>query len=125
MTTVTVPINLRDSFAASELPPLKQKLSPLAHADTWRRPIWFSCQGALHFDVFLWEDPRLEVLVTPLKDLGLKGGKKTLRMIVSFAELEGCTKTIKADMDEATGRVVIWGWDRQTYQRKIFVGDLV
>lgn len=128
VTTIAVPINLKDSFVAfgsTKSPPLKQRSSSLSHGDT-RRPIWFSCQGALHFSVFLGEDPRLlEVLVTPLNDHGLEGGRGTLRMIVSFAELECCTRAIKADMDEATGRVVIWGWDRNTHQRKIFVGDLV
>jgi len=48
-------------------------------------------------------------------------------MSVPFEELkfERPPKTSEMDMDEATGRVVIWGWDEDACEARIFVGDLV
>jgi len=46
-------------------------------------------------------------------------------MFVSYTELGYRPQTTEIDMDEATGRVVIWGWDKQAHETKIFVGDLV
>ena len=68
--------------------------------------------------------PGLEALVTPLNDLVLEGGRGALRISVPLKELRRCSG-IGMDMDEATGRVVIWGWDEDTHRTKVFVGDLV
>ena len=34
-------------------------------------------------------------------------------------------QNVEVDMDEATGRVIIWRWDANAFETKIFVGDLV
>ena len=46
-------------------------------------------------------------------------------MTVSYRELTNHTRTTEVDMNEATGRVVIWGWDRDTGETKVLVGNLV
>ena len=61
----------------------------------------------------------------PLDDLFLGGGREALWMSVTYKELRDCKKTVDMDMDEATGRVIIWGWEMCTYETKVFVGDLV
>jgi len=72
-------------------------------------------------------DDKLDILVIPLDDLVLEDGRGALRMLVSYKELKFKFRplTIEMDMDEATGRVIIWGWDKNAYETKIFVGDLV
>ena len=86
----------------------------------------FSCRNGLHSDKALLID-KLGVLVTPLDDLVLEDGRGALRMSVPLEELkfERPPKTFGMDMDEATGRVVIWGWEEDACETKIFVGDLV
>ena len=66
-----------------------------------------------------------DILVTPLDDLVLEGGRGTLRMSVLRKEFDECSAITEVDMDEATGRVVMWGWDKRTCETKVFVGDLV
>lgn len=122
--TVTVPINTGgDSASKSTGPPaLKQKSTPL-QTHRWGS-VGFSCRKGLHLDKALQSD-KFHILVTPLDDLVLEGGRKALRMFVPYKELKHFSQTIEMDMDEATGRVIIWGWDKDAYETKIFVGDLV
>jgi len=125
--TVTIPINTtNDEFASNptEPPTLKQKTTPVENHG--RRSAGFSCQKGLHSDKALLVD-KLDILVTPLDDLVLESGRGVLRMFVSYKELGFKFRplTIEMDMDEATGRVIIWGWDKDAYETKVFVGDLV
>jgi len=122
--TVTIPIDTGDNFARKsiELPPLEEKSTSIQyHKDSG----WISSRKGLHFDIVVGDDLKLDILVTPLTDLGSEGGGKTLRMLVSFEELKDSLGTIEMDMDEATGRVVIWRWDPLERESKIFIGDLV
>ena len=125
VTTVTVPINTEGGSISksTELPTIKKKLTEAPnHGEA---TAWFSCRKGLHFDVAHSNAPPLHVLVTPLNALGSEGGRKALRMTVPFEEPGEFMPEIGMDMDEATGRVVIWGWDSMAYKSKIFVADLV
>ena len=119
--TITMPISTEGDFA-SEPPALKQKSTPIpSHGlDSFG----FSCRKGLHSDTTS-QGSKLDILVTPLDDLILEGGRGALRMTVSYRELTNHTRTTEVDMDEATGRVVIWGWDRDTGETKVLVGDWV
>jgi hypothetical protein len=46
-------------------------------------------------------------------------------MSVSMAELQMDPDWLGVAVDEATGRVVLWGWDRRLLVTKIYVADLV
>ena len=47
-------------------------------------------------------------------------------MFVSYADfVPPGWETIEVDMGEATGWVVVWGWDNVAQELEIFVGDLV
>ena len=122
--TVTIPINAKDDSTSKsiELPALKRKSTP-AQSHGWS-PAGFSCQKGLHSDVTLLDDA-LDILITPLDDLGLEGGRGALRILLSYEELGCLPQAIGVDMDEATGRVVIWGLDENLRDTKVFVGDLV
>ena len=125
VTTITIPIDTEGSFVpeSTEPPAVKRKVTPVRNHGG--ATVCLSCRKGLHFDLALGDYPSFRVLVMPLKDLGLEGGSKALQMSVSTKEFEKCKLTIKVDMDEATGRVVIWGWDRAAYKNNIFIGDLV
>ena len=122
--TVTVPINNDDSVPEPRSTILEQKFTVL-----WNYG-WvssgMSCTNGLHANTTLLED-KVEILVTPLDDLVLEDGRRTLRIPVSYQEFgfKFPPQTIEVDMDEITGRVIIWGWDKDARQTKIFVGDLV
>ncbi|KAF9648284.1 hypothetical protein BDM02DRAFT_3115600 [Thelephora ganbajun] len=76
----------------------------------------------------------LDVWVTPLEDLsssqacGDREGRGSLWMFVSNDELEPDLEWESVDLDEASGRVFIWGptyrW-RTPCETRIFVGELV
>lgn len=70
---------------------------------------------------------KLGILVTRLDDLVLEGRRGTLRMSVPYKDLkfEASPQTTEVEMDGATGRVLVWGWDKDACETKIFVGDLV
>ena len=123
--TVTVPISDDDSLPESTRSTiLEQKLTLLQNYG------WFSsgmsCTNGLHSSKILLRD-EVVIIVTPLHDLVLEDGRRTLRMPVSYQELgfKFPPRKIDVDMDEITGRVIIWGWDRDACGTKIFVGDLV
>jgi len=125
VTAVTIPINTKGGFISRSTKPraVKQKSTPVRnHGGS---TVCLSCRKGLHFDVATGVYPSLHILVTPLNDLGSEGGRKALRMSVSFEDLVECWLTIKVDMDEVTGRVVVWGWDSSKFGTKVFVGDLV
>lgn len=122
--TVTIPIDINDDPASgpTEPPTLRRKLTSIRHH--LKDSTEFSCQKGLHFEkAFLTEG--LDILVTRLDDLTLEGGGEALRMFVRYKRLGYRPRTIEIDMDETTGRVVFWGWDKDAYETKVFVGDLV
>lgn len=123
-TTVTIPIDTEGSFISgfTEPPAARQRSIPVPNHGGGT--VCLSSRKGLHFDVAAVDYPSLHILIIPLNNLGSDGGK-ALRMSVSSKEFEKQTLTIKVDMDEATGRVVIWGWDSTTSKAKIFIGDLV
>ena len=118
--TVTIPINTdRDPSSKSTEPPA-HKYKETRLQNHVGESFGFSCQRGLHLDRGLRnEEP--EILVTPLDDLVLEGGRGTLRVLLS-KELEPLLRRCGVDMDDATGRVIIWGWEKES---KVFVGDLV
>ena len=121
--TVTVPINAAyDNLASksAELPAPKQNTALVqCHVET------ADCQKGLYFGKSCKKDG-VHLLVMPLKDIALRGPEKALRMFVSWEEFEQpARQMVEVDMDEATGRVVVWLWDRDTRAVKIFFGDLV
>jgi len=120
--TVTIPTDTDDK--STEPPVLKQKQTRIRNHG--RASAGFSCRNGLHSDTAFLID-KLCILVTPLDDLVLEGGRGALRISVLYKELKvkWPLQTTETDMDEATGRVVIWGWDKDAYETKIFVGDLV
>ena len=121
--TVTVPINNDDSVPESTGSTiLEQKVTLLQNYE--RSSSRMSCTNGLHSSKILLKD-KVVIVVTPLEDLVLEDGRETLRMSVSYQELGSKfpLEKIEVDMDGITGRVIIWGWDRD--EAKIFVGDLV
>ena len=128
--TVTVPINTsdHDPFSEStELPVPKEHLTIHDHANGSDLPI---CRNGLYFDkVRVGDHFGVDFLVMPLRDFAPQGqNQKPFRVFVSYEEdLGGRTgmQTIEIDMDEATGRVVIWGWEPEAQETRVFVGDLV
>ena len=121
--TVTIPINIEDDFAPKLTEPApKQKLTRIqSHEWDSVRP---SCRKGLHSNVAL-RGGKIDILVTPLDDLVLEGGRGALRMSAPYKEFGDCLEMTEVDMDEATGRVVIWRWDESAWETKVFVGDLV
>ena len=71
-----------------------------------------------------WND-RLEIWVTPLEHVAQVGGRGRLWMSVSMAELQMDPVRLGVAVDEVTGRVVLWGWDKRMLVTKIYVADLV
>lgn len=120
--TVTIPIN---DFAskATEPPALRRKSTPIPYHQ--KDSVGFSYQmGGLHSEK-AFQTEGFDILVTRLGDLILEGLPPALQMSVTYQDLKYHPGTIEMDMDEATGRVIIWGWDKDAYEMKIFIGDLV
>ena len=124
VTTVTIPINTKSSFISKSTEPPAVKQKSTAVRNHVGATVCLSSRKGLHFDVATGRGhPSLHILVTPLNDPGSESGRKILRMSLSLEDL--ISMKIKVDMDETTGRVVIWGWDSVEYGTKVFVGDLV
>ena len=123
--TIKIPMNIQDGLApeSTESPEFERR-STLIRSHGWRSVRFFGRKG-LHSDITIY-DNKADILVTSLNDLGREGRGKALHMIASFEGFHGW-ESIGMDMDEATGRVVIWGWDKVRDQAGpgIFVGDLV
>ena len=80
--TVTIPTNIKDDPAYKlAKPALRQQSTPVQHHG--RDSIGFSCQKGLHSDKAL-QDGRINILVTPLDDLVLEGGRGALRVSVPY-----------------------------------------
>lgn len=117
VTTLTIPIDPGDNQI-----PIHSTTVPLHVLDPdtpfFHKRLYFykSCEddGALY-------------LVAPLKDFALRDQVKVLRMFVSREEFEKVldSEVNEIDVDEATGRVIIWRWDSEAQEVKLFVGDLV
>ena len=126
VTTVTIPINTDRNAAPNptEKPELKYTSTDLQ--EHVGELFGFSCQKGLHLDRGL-EDEKFRILVTPLDDLVSEGGRGTLRVLLSDDPLEFDLRRCGVDMDDASGRVIIWEWDKgeYKYESKIFIGDLV
>ncbi|KAF9653264.1 hypothetical protein BDM02DRAFT_3265514 [Thelephora ganbajun] len=122
--TVTIPINTGDDSASEpiKLPAVKQRSTFVQnHA---RHPGEHSCQKGLHFDKACRSDG-VRYLIAPLKDIASEGLRRALGVFVSYKELSRLSQAFEIDMDEATGRVVIWGRNKDASETKVFVGDLV
>ena len=124
--TITMPISTDGDPASESTEPPLLKIKETLIRRHGRDSAGTSCRKGLHSDKALLNDG-LDILVTPLDDLVLKDGKGTLRMSVPYKEFgfKWSPQTVEIDMDEATGRVVVWGWDRDACETKIFVADLV
>ena len=124
--TIKIPMDIQDSLApeSTQSLELERKSAPIRN-HRWSS-VKFFCRKGLHSDIAL-HDNKVEILVTSLNDLGWEGRGKALWMIAPFEELADCAGSIGMDMDEATGWVVIWGWDKFQYQEGtgILVGDFV
>ena len=123
--TIPVPINAKDDLAHEWTKPSEFRVRSRCITKNGReQTVGPSCRTGLHSDIAIHND-RIDALVMPLDDLFLGGGREALWMSVTYKELRDCKKTVDMDMDEATGRVIIWGWEMCTYETKVFVGDLV
>ena len=122
--TVTIPISVKDISASesTEPPTLKLRSTPIRS----QGPSSFGCpcRKGLHSDIAP-QSNGFDILVTPLDDLIVEGGRGALRMTVPYKELVDRDLTITIDMDGATGRVVIWKWNKDARETRVFVGDLV
>ena len=118
--TVTIPINIdRDPSSKSTEPPAHKYEETCLQEHVWGS-FGFCYQRGLRPDRGLHnEEP--EILVAPLDDLVSEGERGTLRVLLS-KELEPLLRRCGVDMDDATGRVIIWEWENES---KVFVGDLV
>jgi len=127
-TTVTIPINTTDDFAPELTgpPALEGKSTPLQN---------FREGGRIFYRKGFYmelgrprDDLQLGILVTSLKGpVSMEGRKKSIQILVALSpkEIRDTAWKIAADMDEATGRVVLWGWRCGNNEAKIFIGDLV
>ena len=61
--------------------------------------------------------------VGPLQSLALRSPGKHSRMFLADEEVKGPLLSMRMDMDEATGRVFLWGWCGEA-RTEIFVGGL-
>jgi len=127
VTTVTIPINTADGFASKSTPPpaLERKSTPIQN---FAHEGWFYCGEGLHFELARpREDLQLGILVTALNGPVLEGRRKSIQILValSLEEIRDSAWRVVVDMDEATGRVVLWGWDCGDKEAKILIGDLV
>jgi hypothetical protein len=123
VTTVTVPINTGEDDHAlkpGELPALKQVSTVIEDGREGRDT--FGCGSkALHVRRLSGSDGKTYVVV-PLKNLPLRGSGEAIWMFVHREELD---RDPQLDIDEASGRVIIWGWDLVAQETKVFIGDLV
>ena len=124
--TVTLPINAGYDDLAPEpadLPVLKQNSTTVeGYGRGLEVPF---CLKGLFFTKTAREGGGVRFLVTPLKDLALHGPRRALKVSVPHRELGGASQSIEIDMDEATGRVVIWGWDKEAREAVVVIGDIV
>ena len=119
LVTVTIPIDADvdggHSFSKQESTTVLNQL---------QSPDAFSFHKGLYFDM-AWKDGGVHYLVMPLKNLASNGPSKALRMFLSHGEFKQVSEAKEIDVDEATGRVIVWRWDRKAQETRIFVGDLV
>jgi hypothetical protein len=117
--TVTVPINIDDNDDVSELgglPALKQESAVIEQGRNGR--------GGSTKGLHVRELPGDEItyMVIPLKNLALRNQGNALWMSVPC---NGFEEGQQMDVDEATGRVVLWGRDASAKETTVFVGSLV
>jgi hypothetical protein len=130
VTTVTVPINTSYGYGdgdglaskSDRLPVLKREVA-ITQGNA-EGPGSSSYIEGFHI-VKADKDHGAYFVVTPLKGLTSEGPRKVLRMFVSRERFEQISDPTEMAIDEATGRVVIWVWDRNALETKIFIGDLV
>lgn len=122
--TVTIPINLKGNFASrsAEPPAPKQKLTQVQRNGSYTAR-FFNREG-FPLDAVIQGD-EINILATLLDDLVLEDGKGTLRVSVPYEEFKERLRAAVVDVDEASGRIVIWGRKRHAYETQVFVGDLV
>jgi hypothetical protein len=116
--TVTISIDAN----GDELCILKQE--PTVVPDHVGSPDALSPHKGLYFDKSC-RDGGVQFLAMPLRHLTPQGPSRALRMFLSYKEFKWVSQANEIDVDEASGRVIIWGWDRKSQEAKIFVGDLV
>ena len=118
VTTLTIPIDISDDKIL--IPGERSATIPKCNGGS--DPLSF--YKDLYFDKVCKNDG-VYYLIVPLKNLTLRGLGGVLRMFVPFEEFEKISRAHEAEMDGATGRVIIWGWNYDTQEAEIFVGDLV
>ena len=117
MITVTIPLNIGND----EPPILKQNSTTLPQCIEGLDLL--SAQKGLYIEKAP-ESDGVYYLVMPLKYLASQHPRRFLPIFVSREEFNQVSHVDLA-MDEATGRVIVWGWDEEAQETKIFVGDLV
>ena len=124
--TVTIPINTDRDPSSKPTEPPASRYKETRLQNHVGELFGSSCQKGLYIHRGL-EDEKFQILVTPLEDLVLEGGRGTLRVLLSNEGLEFDLRRCGVDMDDASGRVIVWGWgkDEDRYKSKIFIGDLV
>lgn len=127
VTTVTVPIDFSDNaidFASRpDEPPILEYRTTIIQGNANDRETSFSHRG-LHF-IRTCDATGVRFLVRPLKNIASQDQRKVLQMFVSYQELGQVPDTTEIDMDEVTGRVVIWGWNMQAQETRVLIGNLV
>ena len=87
--TITIPIGTKDDLSRESTgPPALEEKSTAVKSSAQRQLVEFSCWKELHLDIALHDD-EIDILVTPLDDLVLEGGRGVLRMSVSCKEFIG------------------------------------
>ena len=116
--TLTIPIDISDDEVP--IPRIRSAIIPknVGGSDA------LSFYKDLYFDK-AYKDDGVYYLVVPLKSLVLQGLSKALRMFMPCEEFEQISQAHEVEMDEATGRVIAWGWNYETQEAEVFVGDLV
>ena len=122
---VTIPINITDQdlVLKSTEPPVLEQKSTIIEIDA-KDPEMPFCRNGLYFDKYC-EDVGIHFYVIPLKAFAMQDSRGILGIFLSHKELEQTLQMIEIDMDEVTGRVLVWGWEKEAQETRIFVGDLV
>lgn len=125
--TATVPIDASDPYDRDwtqnpdELPALKQKSTTVGSQATGTNTV--CCRKGLYFDEIPTNDGVCYVVI-PLKNVAANGPGNVLRLVVSRKEFKHVALGVCLDMDEATGRVIVWGPRESTEGISILIGDL-
>jgi hypothetical protein len=86
-------------------------------------PQYRGCLGVM-IRVAARDDGNFEMRVVNLDDLGRTNGRGALT-IPFPRDMEGQLTRMDVDVDDFSGRVVLWGWSTHSPTTVVFVGELV